>query len=823
MAGENDPLRTYREKRDFSLTPEPDHRPGGRTSEPIFLVQKHDARRLHYDFRLEWQGILLSWAVTKGPSNDPSQKRLAVRTEDHPLSYQDFEGSIPKGQYGGGTVMLWDKGLWHPQGDTEQGLRDGNLSFTLDGQRMQGGYSLVRMKDKGGKRQNWLLIKSHDEFASSEPDGLTRRFTTSVTSGRDLAEIASGKDQRRQGADLAGDIKARAPKASGRPDFVKPQLATLVRQPPEGKGWLHESKFDGYRCLAAIGGGGVRLYTRSGLDWSDRFGRLQADLNALDCGSALLDGEVVAAHNEGQSDFSALQQALKQNKPLRFYAFDLLKLDGEDLRKKPLLERKKRLKALLAKQNEQSSVRYSEHIQGQGKEVLASICQQGGEGIISKRASAPYTGKRTKDWLKSKCTRRQEFVIGGYSPSDKPGRALSSLLLGTFEKGGFCYRGRVGSGFSSADLTELGQALAVREQETSPFVEVPDKVSRTARWVRPDLVTEIDFAEFTHDRLIRHGVYLGLREDKMAASVSTETPLEEKQGSVKQIKISHAEREVFPGAGFSKLDLAHYHAQIGERMIKIAGHHPLALLRCPRGIGQQCFFQKHAGKGFPEQVSRLAIRQKNGKTATGMYLTSIEALVACVQMGVIEFHLWGNKIDRMDRPDRLVFDLDPDEGLDFSGVKSAAFEVRDWLAELGLASVPVVTGGKGVHVCVLLRRTLDWQQGKDFSKTLAQTLAHRYPQRYTASSAKNKRRGKVFVDWLRNSPGASAVAPYSVRARKGAPVAIPVQWDELADLDSANSFGIRQAVKRLDRPCPYLIAMQEPQTLSRSVLRKLDI
>ncbi len=811
MATSTDRLSDYNARRDFRRTDEPKGKPRRARRKSLgFIVQKHDARRLHYDFRLEWDGVLLSWAVTKGPSADPAEKRLAVRTEDHPLSYADFEGAIPEGEYGGGTVMLWDQGEWVPDGDPEAGLKKGKLTFTLKGSRMKGGWALVRMRGKE-KRENWLLIKERDDAAQEDPDALTESADTSIATGRSMDEISRGE---------AGGAREARNRTGKRPPFRPVQLATLYETAPEGDDWLHETKFDGYRALAALGKGGTRLFTRSGKDWTDRFDALEGAFDPLPCGAALIDGEVMAARIQG-SAFSSLQAALSRGDPLVFYAFDLLSLDGEDLAEIPQQDRKRRLAELMAEVPKDGPLRLSDHVVGHGAEVIREACRRGAEGIVSKRLDAPYRGKRTRAWRKIKCSRRQEFVIGGYRPSDKRGRPFASLLLGSYEDDRLVYRGRVGTGFGEREFDTLEKAMTARK--TSPFDEVPADAARTARWVRPDLVAEIEFTEFTADGHVRHGSFLGLREDKDAEAVGIETPKDEPMDAkVLDIAISNADRPVFPDAGCTKLDIARHYARVGERMIELAGHRPLSLFRCPGGLEKSCFFQKHGGTGMPDALSRVEIVEKDGEAEDYLYLTRPESLVAAAQMGTVEFHVWGARTDRLERPDRLVFDLDPDEGLAWDDVRDAAFEVRDTLSRLGLASGAIVTGGKGIHVWMPLRRTRGWETVKLFARTFAHVLTERSPDRYTATMSKSKRRGRVFVDWLRNERGSTAIAPYSLRARKGAPVAVPVTWDELGGLGSASGFGMGDMTARLAAPCPAVALQGDLQTLSDKVIDRLQ-
>lgn len=784
-------LDTYRRKRDFDVTPEPRaelvEAGGDRLS---FVVQKHDATRLHYDFRLEWKGVLLSWAVTKGPSADPSEKRLAVRTEDHPVAYGAFEGTIPEGQYGGGTVMLWDNGWWEPLHDPEEGLKQGKLHFRLHGARMKGGWALVRMRGKE-KRENWLLIKERDDFAGRSADALTNKHKTSVTTGRAMRAIAADKPAARP-----------ATHGMALPRFREVQLATLKDAPPAGDGWQHEAKFDGYRCLIAVGKGGVRLYTRNGKDWSDRFGALCDPAAALECDAALIDGEVIAGGGGG--DFSTLQKALKEGGELTYYAFDCLHLDGKDLTGKPLTERRAALEGLFDGLPPRGVMRLSPVIEGDGDAALDAMCRAGGEGIVSKRMDAPYRGGRGRAWIKSKCSRRAEFVVAGWSPSDKRGRPFSSLLLGSYEGGALVYRGRVGAGFDGDAFDTLMAAFSGSGRKTPPFDEDLPAETRGAKWVTPRLVVEVEYTEFTAEGRIRHGVYKGLREDKEAGEVSARAEAATDGGDEKigGVRISSAGRVVYPDAGLTKGDVARHYETVAERMLEYAADRPVSLLRCPEGIEGESFFQKHAGKGFPDAVKSMPVEEKDGGTEDYIYIAAPEGLLGAAQMGTIEFHIWGAARDRIERPDRMVFDLDPDEGLSFADLKKAAQEVREGLEACGLESVPMVTGGKGVHVIVPLRRVAEWDTVKGFSKTFATILAERHPDRYTATMSKAKRKGRVFIDWLRNERGATAIAPYSLRARPGAPVAVPVTWDELAKLEAANGFHPADMKARLGRDCP---------------------
>lgn len=816
-----DPLAEYNRKRDFKKTAEPAGKRaagGGGGGGNRFIVQKHDATRLHWDLRLEADGVLKSWAVTKGPSPDPEVKRLAVRTEDHPMSYAEFEGTIPKGEYGGGTVMLWDRGTWAPiEGKSWKDIDKGHLHFTVEGERMKGEWILIRLKPRPGeKRENWLLRKIEDEFAESG-DGLVERGLTSVLTGRSMAEIAADQKGafslagKKDDAFLAQMEKAaahnkREGKARGKarrdaplPKFRAPQLATLVDSVPAGNRWMHEIKFDGYRALIAAKGREVRVYTRSGKDWSDKFAPLVEAIAALELPSCLIDGEIIANDAKGDPDFSTLQNVLKRghgaqktSDNLHFHAFDLLELAGEDLTALPNIERKERLEALLGEAPPPLHV--ADHVIGAGEKLYRAMCAAGQEGIISKTIDGAYSGRRAKSWVKVKCTRRQEFVIVGWKKSTAKGRAFSSLLLAQHEGKTLVYKGNVGTGFDTDTIASLAAKLKKLERATPP-VEVDRASARGVTWVEPKLVAEIAFAEFTAEGSVRHGSFLGLRGDKPAAEVTPETPAPappEPEG----VAISNRDRVIFPESGQTKGQLADYYEAIAPLMLPWAAQRPISLVRCPQGRGKKCFFQKHDSGSFGAHVRHVPIREKDGGSEDYIYVEDAEGLLQCVQMGTIEFHGWGARSSAVEAPDRMIFDLDPDEGLDFEDVKAAATHIRDRLADLGLVSFAMLSGGKGVHVVVPLDPGHSWEAHKDFARRFAEALSLAEPERFLATMSKAKRKGKIFIDWLRNQRGATAVLPYSARARENAPVAVPIAWGELKDMASAHPFSIADA-KRL--------------------------
>ncbi len=790
-----DPLATYNAKRDFAKTAEPAGAIGKGTGN-CFIVQKHDATRLHWDFRLEIDGVLKSWAVTRGPSIDPGEKRLSVRTEDHPMSYADFEGVIPKGEYGGGTVMLWDKGLWAPiAGKSAKDLDKGHLHFTLEGERMKGEWLLIRLKPrgpnskKGETRENWLLRKIDDAHAGGA-DALVETGLTSVATGRTMDEIAEGTKPK------PPPTPRRKPSGKASPKFQPLQLATLVDSVPAGSGWLHEVKYDGYRALIAVAGGKAKVFTRSGLDWTDKFPGVAAAAARLLVDSALIDGEIVAFKG-GKPDFSTLQDAISNGGGgLTFFAFDLLALDGEDTTPLPQIARKERLRPLL--DGADDALRYAEHVIGAGEQLFAAMCREGYEGIVSKRADAPYRGARSKVWLKVKCTHRQEFVVIGWAASDKAGRGFKSLLLGLHGPEGLRYAGKVGTGFDTATMLDLREKLDTLSLRTPP-VAVPRDAARGAQWVTPQLVAEVAFAEFTAENVVRHASFIGLRGDKAAGDVVAETPAPAPEPVASKVKISSGDRVIFPGDGITKGHLADYYTAIAPLLLPWLAARPISLVRCPQGRAKACFFQKHDAGSFGDDVHAVDIREKDGGTEPYLYVTDTDGVRACVQMGTIEFHGWGSLIADVEKPDRLVFDLDPDEGLGFAEVKRAAEDIKRHLADIGLTSYPLLSGGKGVHVVVPLRPQAEWPQVKSFADRFAQALAQGQPERFTATMSKAKRKGRIFIDWLRNQRGSTAVLPYVVRARPGAPVAAPVSWSELKDIDAASHFTLADVDTLLER------------------------
>jgi bifunctional non-homologous end joining protein LigD len=848
-------LEQYRAKRDFSRTAEPRGK-RARGERHGFVVQKHAARRLHYDFRLELDGVLLSWAVPKGPSFDPGTKRLAVQTEDHPVEYGGFEGIIPEGEYGAGAVIVWDRGRWIPEGDPHAGLKKGHLVFRLEGERLRGRWHLVKTRGAGRERdrgKSWLLFKGDDELASAYSE-VVERFESSVVSGRTIEEVRSDPDRRWHGKHGDGAREGQAPsklegaRAAALPPFVEPELATLVDAAPEGKDWLHEIKLDGYRMLARLEQGTARLLTRRGNDWTERVPTVARALAALPLEQALIDGELVVLDQRGISDFQALQNALNAggDAVCTYCAFDLLHLDGFDLARAPLLERRQLLADLLARAGiSQARLRLSGHVLGSGPDFLQRACELGLEGIVSKRASAPYRSGRGRDWLKSKCLQRQELVVGGFSNPSGSRSRFGALLVGAYDdQRQLRYRGKVGTGFSERALAEIHARLLPLEQARAAFADPPRGAdARGVHWVRPELVAEVAYTELTSDGMLRHPRFIALRDDKPAGEVELERPRTSKRAASKRttkraaakrpqaagrppskLRLTNPDRVLYPNDGITKRELAEFYATIADHVLPHVVDRPLTLVRCPEGHEKECFYQKHTSQGMPDVIRNVPI-EEDGKLEQYMAIDDLEGLLALVQFGALELHVSGARTGDLDRPDRLVFDLDPDPALAWVRVEEAAISVRERLAELGLESWVKTTGGKGLHVVCPIAPTLDFDVAKAFCKAIADDMVAREPRRYVATVSKARRAGKIFIDYLRNSSGATAVAAFSTRARSGAPVSTPIAWDELASGIRSEHFTIRNLPQRLSalRGDPWHGFLRCRQKIDRAALRALRV
>jgi bifunctional non-homologous end joining protein LigD len=908
-------LTEYRRKRNFTVTTEPRDGRAVRHKSLTYVVQKHAASHLHYDFRLELDGVLKSWAVPKGPSLDPAHKRLAMHVEDHPLEYGDFEGIIPQGEYGGGTVLLWDRGTWEPVGDGKRGYREGSLKLVLHGEKLQGRWMLVR---KGGKRsapheKNWFLFKEKDEFARPGSD-IDAEEPLSVATSRDMDEIASaaervwgpaGEVKKRSKSSATKKASARErkalayakPSANGRALMKKPrakprkltakdqatvtktlrrigkkrasiptnlsvQLATLVSDAPEGDDWLHEIKFDGYRMLCTITAGKARFVSRNGKDWTAKFKNLAAEIAELPLKNAVIDGEVVIVDEEGRTSFQLMQNAFKSAAPAPFvfYAFDLLFLNGYDVTEAPLEERKRLLQRIIPK-DETSTIRYSDHVVGKGPVFFAEASRLKLEGIISKRLGRPYVAGRGYDWLKVKCSLREEFVIGGFTKPSGSRKHFGALLLGYYDQGrNFIYAGRVGTGFDERTLSSLRLKFDKLIQDESPFKNLSGRTgqARDVTWLKPSLIAQVEFSNWTDERQLRHPSFQGLREDKAAKNVVRDDPISAKAiesttkaaqktkrksgglnvsvprkgkeakvnaGSkeIAGVTLSHPDKVLYPDDGFTKLDLARYYEQVAEWMLPQVENRLLSLVRCPAGSGQKCFFQKHPGQGTSDYLLRTAVPEKE-KSEDYLSVKDLSGLIALVQMGVLEIHIWGSKADQFQKPDRLIIDLDPDPTVDWPRVILAAKEVKLLFEELGLESFIKTTGGKGLHVVVPIQRRTSWDDAKAFCLAVANFLVAAAPDRYIAKMSKAARKNKIFVDYLRNDQGSTAIAPYSTRNRPGATVSVPITWNELKDGLTSDYFNIENLPKRLAKlnKDPWAGIDSVKQSITAAMLKKLQ-
>jgi bifunctional non-homologous end joining protein LigD len=870
-------LEQYRKKRKFDVTAEPR---GGKASRAgnRYVIQKHDATRLHYDLRLELDGVMKSWAVTRGPSLDPNDKRLAVQVEDHPIEYNSFEGTIPQGQYGGGTVMIWDRGRWIPENDPHKGFAKGHLDFVLDGKKLHGRWHLVRMRSREGDRhKNWLLIKGNDEDARSGKGGdILEKEPLSVASGRSMEEIAGGKGKKRVWQSNRNDKKASAksgpqsqrafreqlqaeaarakttgkaktargpakaaatasalkksdpPSRGGKsghpPDFVQPSLATLHADAPRGKEWVHEIKFDGYRIEARLHRGKVRLLTRKGLDWTARFLPIADAVAALPATTALIDGELVVEDDKGVSNFSLLQTDLKDDRTDRFVycAFDLLYLDGRDLRAEPLMARKAALARLLGKTGRAGRVRYVEDLEGDGPLILKHACAMHLEGVVSKLRDAPYASGRSENFVKSKCHNAQEFIVAGFTPSTALPKAVGALTVAFHDNGKLRYAGRIGTGYSRDTARELWQRLSPLRTDQAPVTLPPDERRKNVFWVTPKIVIEAEYRGITHDGLLRQASFKDLREDKPAREVVRETPVAtppataaqrqpvRKSASVKpakaksatasrssaevaNVRLTHPDRVYWPDAGVTKEDLAEYYVSVWDVMAPHFVDRPLALVRGPEGIGGELFFQKHIAANVKSSPLRHTVATREHDVIA---VEKLDDVIGLVQSGTLEIHVRGSKLGQLELCDRIVFDLDPGEGVSWQQIVAAAQEIRDRLNTLKLKSFAKLSGGKGIHVVMPIDGA-DWDTTKAFTARIVNAMAADSPKLYLAKMTKALRKGKIFIDYFRNTREATSVAAYSTRARPGAPVSAPLSWEQLGRTTGANEFTVPNLKKRL--------------------------
>ncbi|MGQ0697414.1 MAG: DNA ligase D [Panacagrimonas sp.] len=801
-----DALSQYRAKRDFSVTSEPAHDTEAGKDARSYVIQKHWASHLHYDFRLELDGAMKSWAVPKGPSFDSKVKRMAVHVEDHPISYSSFEGTIPPKQYGAGKVIVWDSGTWHPAGDPRKGYRDGNLKFVLDGHKLHGRWVLIRMKRTGEKQEPWLLIKEKDEFVRSSAEfSVVDELPDSVKSAPRAAPRKKTKTSRAANL-LAEAIRARLP------EKLSPQLATLVDGPPsDAEGWSYEIKFDGYRLLTRIEGADIRLFTRNGNDWTAKLLPLKKAIAKLKLPPGWYDGEIVVPNEHGVPDFGALQQSFDAGKTadIVLYLFDLPWFDGHDLRAVPLESRRAILEGLLESKTSQQ-VRFSEVFDGGAKNVLTSACKLGLEGVIAKRRDSTYVSRRSTDWIKLKCSQRQEFVIGGFTDPQGSRTDFGALLLGVHdEQGVLHYAGKVGTGFDQRGLAKLKIQLDALTASKSPFAKT-SAIEGQPHWVKPTLVAEVSFGEWTRDGHVRHSVFHGLRSDKPAKLIVREKAERMKKSpkpgrvskdtpqSLSGLRVTHPERVIDESSGATKLDLVRYYGLVGELMMEHLRNRPVALLRASKGVGGEQFFQKHA-----ETEKLPGIRQLDPALNTShpamLTVAAKQGLLSAAQWNVVEFHTLNTGIKSFEHPDRMVFDLDPGEGVAWKEVQEAAQLVHGFLSQLGLTAFLKTSGGKGLHVVVPLRKLHDWDGVKGFSQAIVSHLAKNIPQRFVAKSGPKNRIGKIFIDYLRNGLGASTVCAWSARARPGLGISVPVDWSELESLRGGDHWTVRTAHTRLDR------------------------
>ncbi|WPH15688.1 DNA ligase D [Variovorax paradoxus] len=815
------PLKRYKEKRNFGATPEPAE--GGASAPGVlqFVVQKHWATRLHYDFRIELDGTMKSWAVPKGPSYDTHDKRMAVHVEDHPIAYNQFEGEIPPRQYGAGKVIIWDKGSWTPIGDPRKGYKAGRLKFELHGYKLRGKWTLVRMHGKAdGKQDAWLLIKEHDEYARPAAEfSVVDQFPDSVAqmpmpaaAVSAPAEAPAAPAKKRGGKASARGMPADAVKAA-MPAKLSPLLATLVDgPPPDPENWFYEIKFDGYRLLARIDAkGGVQLVTRNGHDWSGRMPHLVRAIERMKLAPGWLDGEIVVLNESGGTDFQALQNAFdsENTRHIVYFLFDLPYYGGFDLTGVPLVERRGLLQALLAKAPPE--IRFSEIFDAPPEDIVASACKIGLEGVIGKRKNSTYASRRSPDWIKLKCSQRQEFVIGGYTDPKGSRVGIGALLIGVHDdKGDLFYAGAVGAGFNGRTLADMLERLKPLGIDERPFKN-PTENDRRAHWVKPVLLAEVTFSEWTKDGHVRHPVFHSVRSDKPAKAIVREKPVHQ-AGTDREtepepepaatmpanFKVSHADRVVDPSTGITKVEVVRFYGLVAPLMMPHLKGRPVSFVRAPQGIKGQLFFQKHLELGQMAGVRQLdaALWPEHPEL---IEVAGPLGLLSAAQMNVVEFHTWNGVKTLIGKPDRMTFDLDPGEGVGWPMVLQAAELMRVVLDELGLAPFCKTSGGKGLHVVVPLRRQYDWDTIKDFSQAIVRHMARTLPQMFVAKSGPSNRVGRIFIDYLRNGFGATTICAWSVRARPGMGVSVPVEWQEVPTLASGAQWTLRNIHARLDR------------------------
>lgn len=794
-------LKTYQSLRDFNKSTEPRGKKPTSRGKHSFVIQKHFASTLHYDFRLELEGTLKSWAVPKGPSMDPAVKRLAIQVEDHPLEYASFEGEIPKGEYGAGKVVIWDQGEWVPQKPPLKSFQAGKLEFELKGKKLKGSWVLVRSASKKKTKkepQSWLLIKRKDAWARPQDEySVTDRQPDSV-------------------------VKELLPEP---PERLAPQLAQLTSKPPEGSQWIHEVKWDGYRTLCRVHKGSVKLFSRNGHDWTARYKFLVPQILKLNLSSAWLDGEVAWMLESGAQSFDKLQRSFEfsDKSGLVYVLFDLLTLDGRDLRGLPIVDRKEALKSLLHEARA-SQLTYSEHWSQRGADLKKALCKLGMEGMVSKLSTAPYQSGRGSSWLKTKCYQSEEFVIGGFTYEKGTKSQIGALLLGAHTPHGFKYAGKVGTGFTQSSGAKLLKQLEKLAAKASPF-ELGAPPSQGVVWTLPQLVAQVRYSTQTSAGLIRHGAFLGIREDKspkevlMAKSTPEKSSRSKKKSSSGEVSLSHPGRVVYEELGYTKKDLFDYYTEVAELLLPHIKGRPLALLRCPEGAGGECFFQKHL-TSLPPGVEQMKIdSEQKDKTESVLHVTQEKGVLALCQLNSIEFHPWGSTLKAIDRPNVIVMDLDPGEEVSWEDIKDGARQLKDLLENLELSSYVKLTGGSGLHVHIPIRQEFGFELVKPFAKALAKKLVKESPRKFTSQITKSKRRGRIFVDYLRNGYGATAVCAYSARARAQASVAMPITWSQLDSIQSPHELDIKEAPRWIKKrkSDPWKSYFAKPQSL-RNIL-----
>jgi bifunctional non-homologous end joining protein LigD len=813
-------LKAYHKKRDFKRTREP-HGKLAVAKKPQFLyvIQKHAASHLHYDLRLELNGVLVSWAVPKGPSLDPKVKHLAMHVEDHPIEYVDFEGIIPQGEYGGGTVMVWDIGKWQPL--DQHFMRDfnkGNLTFVLLGKKLHGLWKLIKLKRPSyTKGEPWLLFKVRDDYSRSAAHyDITQSEPDSALTKRSLQQIAQG------------EAAVNLPKISGArkmklPMAISPQLATLVVEPPQGEQWLHEVKWDGYRLITRVGKTDIKLLTRHHNDWTEQFPSLVSAFESLKLPESIFDGEVVALDRAHKADFQILQNSMAANKALGdliYYVFDLLYYDGYDLMAVPLLERKQLLQKILQSKSLSPAIKYNDHVIGNGPLVYQRACEYSLEGIVSKRVDSLYIEKRTKQWLKIKCSHRQEFVIAGYTDPKSSRQFFGALILGYYKSGQLIYCGRVGTGFTQETLKQVADKIKRYRRKTCPLVNFPSKITKTMHWLTPKLVAEIAYLAMTHEGVLRHPAFKGLREDKPAKEVTLELADAQQEATM---QLTNLDRVLYPEQGLTKGDLLTYYESIADWILPYIKDRPLTVVRCPDNY-KECFYQKRMNETVPSVIKSVMVME-HGKKQAYLTIDNREGLLGLVQMGVLEIHPWGSSNEAIEKPNWMVFDLDPAPDVAWKEVVVCAQLMQQFFDFLKLKTFVKTTGGKGLHVVIPIKPDLMWQEIRDITKRIAEAIVAIDPGKYIATMSKAKRKGKIFIDYVRNTRGATAIAPYATRARLHAPVAMPIAWQQLSSDLRSDSFTMTNAVAYLQhlKTDPWQEFFQVQQAITRKMRKELGI